>query len=183
MPSVLLHFSYKLFLNSSLAHLSSVRSWTSSTMTCVTPLSSASPSSLLSRTPVVQYSNLVADVWRHKEVSQRTAGVSVCCCATRCSDWDVSRYPDTLQADLVAHRISQRLGPLLRHPLSHGDGGDASRLRAEDVGDLVSWAAQRGIQDELRDLSGFTAPAERLFSHSSWATVSSARQRPSELKV
>lgn len=57
-----------MFPNSSLAHLSSVRSCTSSTMMCVTPLSSASPSSLLSRTPVVQYSSLVADVWPHKEV-------------------------------------------------------------------------------------------------------------------
>lgn len=53
----------KLELNHTLSdsHLSSVRSCTSSTMTCVTPLRSASPSSLLSRTPVVQYSSLVAD--------------------------------------------------------------------------------------------------------------------------
>lgn len=43
------------------SHLSSVRSCTSSTITCVTPLRSVSPSSLLSNTPVVQYSSLVAD--------------------------------------------------------------------------------------------------------------------------
>lgn len=55
------------------------------------------------------------------------------------------RYPDALQADLVAHRGSQRLGPLLRHPLGHGDSGDAAWLRAEDVGDLVGWAAQCGV--------------------------------------
>lgn len=73
----------------------------------------------------------------------------------------VLRYPDALQADLVAHGVAQRLGPLLRHPLGHGDGGDASRLRAEDVDDLVGRAAQRGVQDELRDLSGLTAPGER----------------------
>lgn len=71
------------------------------------------------------------------------------------------RYPDALQADLVAHGVAQRLGPLLRHPLGHRDGGDASRLRAEDVDDLVGRAAQRGVQDELWDLSGLTAPGER----------------------
>lgn len=100
--------------------------------------------------------------------SQRMSGVSVrfgshCCCrrtvsGARCC---VLRYPDALQADLVAHGVAQRLGPLLRHPLGHGDGGDASRLRAEDVDDLVGRTAQRGVQDELRDLSGLTAPGER----------------------
>lgn len=73
----------------------------------------------------------------------------------------MSQYPDCLQADLVAHRVAQRLGPLLRHSLSHGDGRDAARLGADDVGHLHCWTTERGIQNKLGDLGGFTTPAER----------------------
>lgn len=45
----------------SLVYLSSVLSWTSSTMIWVTPWRAVSPSSRLSSTPVVQYNSLVAE--------------------------------------------------------------------------------------------------------------------------
>lgn len=48
-------------------YLSSVLSCTSSTMMWVTPCRVASPSSLLSSTPVVQYSSLVAEDWHRRE--------------------------------------------------------------------------------------------------------------------
>lgn len=68
-------------------------------------------------------------------------------------------YPDALQADLVAHRVPQLLGALLRHPLGHRDGGNAARLSADDVGHLPGGTVQGSIQDELRDLGGFPTPA------------------------
>lgn len=71
-------------------------------------------------------------------------------------------YPDALQADLVAHRVAQALGSLLCDSLSHGDGRNAARLGAEDVGHLLRGAAQRGVQNELRDLSRLTAPARKI---------------------
>lgn len=55
----------------SLPYLSSVLSWTSSTMIWVIPCRAVSPSSLLSSTPVVQYNSLVAEdlhVKRHRKL-------------------------------------------------------------------------------------------------------------------
>ena len=67
-------------------------------------------------------------------------------------------YPDSLQAYLVPHGAAQALCALLCHPLGHGDGRDAAGLGAEDVGNLIGRAAQRLVQNELRNLGGFTTP-------------------------
>lgn len=89
-------------------------------------------------------------VFRMRLRSEQAEGV--------CQTWP---YPDALQADLVAHRVSQTLGALLRHPLGHGNSGDAARLSADDVGHLLSRTVQRGVQDELRDLGGLPTPAAK----------------------
>lgn len=50
-----------LLMGQEIIYLSSVRSWTSSTITCVIPCKVRSPSSLLKSTPAVQYRSLVAE--------------------------------------------------------------------------------------------------------------------------
>lgn len=56
------------------------------------------------------------------------------------------------------------LGALLRHPLGHGNGRNATRLSADDVGHLRGGTLQGGVQDELRDLGGLTTPgAKQIF--------------------
>lgn len=48
---------------------------------------------------------------------------------------------------------------LLRHSLGHRDGRDTAWLSTDNVGHLIRRTTQRIVQDELRDLSGLTAPA------------------------
>lgn len=53
------------------------------------------------------------------------------------------------------------LGALLRDPLGHGNGRNAARLSADDIGHLLGGTLQGSVQDELRNLGGLPTPAAK----------------------
>lgn len=65
---------------------------------------------------------------------------------------------------MIPHGVAETLCTLLRHSLSHSDGGDAARLGTDDVRDPLGWTAERGVQDELGDLGCFTTPAQTKYN-------------------
>lgn len=71
----------------------------------------------------------------------------------------VECYPDSLQTDLIACRVTQGFCSLLGHPGRHSDGRDSPRLSANDVGDSIRPSSlKETIQDELGNLSGLSTP-------------------------
>lgn len=68
-------------------------------------------------------------------------------------------YPNSLQTDLVACRVTQGFCSLFGHPSRHSDGRDSPWLSANNVGDsLRSSSMEETIQDKLGNLSGLSTP-------------------------
>ncbi len=72
-------------------------------------------------------------------------------------------YPDGLQTDLIACRVTQGFCSFLGHSGRHSDGRDAPWLSANNVGHSIRPSSlEEMIQDKLRNLSGFPTPEVTL---------------------
>lgn len=120
---------------------SMLRSWTSSTNTCVTPSRSGSPSSRRSRMPVVQKSSFVAEDTCPGAQGSRRHTVNAALCG-RLGLWrkqrahaghEASTVPLRVahlafQTDGVPHRVADVLSALGGDALRHAHRADAARL-------------------------------------------------------
>ena len=62
-----------------------------------------------------------------------------------------------LEANLIAHRLSDTLASLPRHPLRHAHSRQPPGLRANNIGGCAGAGADEVVQDELRHLRCFAA--------------------------